>query len=388
MLNFTKEMEKIMSNIKLLILDDDNDYSNNLSTFLTHNYSQIFIVSQLNNNLSDLENCIKQSNADIILTTESYYYRIKKVFNKIIIILSTGMDSLNCSNCPSIFKFTDANKIAAELTAVYANEGHILLNKNSRKGMVVCVYSAAGNIGKTTISLGISSLCAGLGLSVFYLNLERCQSTGLILEDNNEYSFSDIIYYAKCSDGNFNSKVFSMTSFDNNYNIHYFKSPNNSFEMEELTPDNIKTIISCLKESGQYDLIIVDMDSQFNSNAVEAFNISDEILYIINDTEICLHKTKLFLNDLNLFSQGSNTFLAHKIFYVANKVYSRQALLSETSFLNDYNPAGIKILSYLPLIVNNNTISMLIKINGGPEIMNSGLREISLRYMVQGRSTY
>lgn len=377
-----------MSNIKLLILDDDSDYSNNLSTFLSHNYSQVFIVSQLNNNLSDLENCIKQSNADIILTTESYYNRIKNIFNKIIVVLSVGMDNFNYNGCPTIFKYTDANKIAAELTALYADDGHALLNRNSQKGMVVCVYSAAGNIGKTTISLGISSLCAGSGLSVFYLNLERCQSTGLILEDNNEYSFSDVIYYAKCSDGNFNSKVPSMTSFDNNYNIHYFKSPNNSFEMDELTPDNIKTIINCLKESGQYDLIIVDMDSQFNSNAIEVFNISNEILYIINDTEICLHKTKIFLNDLNLFSQGSNTFLAHKMLYVANKVYSRQALLSETSFLNDYNPAGIKILSFLPLIVSSNTISMLIKINGGPEIMNSGLREISIRYMVQGRNTY
>ena len=130
------------------------------------------------------------------------------------------------------------------------------------------------------------------------------------------------------------------------------------------------------------------MDSQFNSNAIEVFNISNEILYIINDTEICLHKTKIFLNDLNLFSQGSNTFLAHKMLYVANKVYSRQALLSETSFLNDYNPAGIKILSFFSLLVSSNTISILIKMNGGPEIMNSGLREISIRYMVQGRNTY
>lgn len=160
-------------------------------------------------------------------------------------------------------------------------------------------------------------------------------------------------------------------------NVHYFKQANNAFEINELLPQDIKIIIETMKECGQYDLIVIDMDSQLNENTLLLFEKADEILYVFTDEEICLHKTEIFINSINMLSNRfvQNTFLAHKILYVANKV-SKQALQSDK--LRFTQP----ILSKIAYEPNLNSIRNLLKPNGGSELINNALKDIARRYII------
>lgn len=365
-----------MALIKLLILDDDDEYSFNLSNYLTHNYSETLLVNYCSNAYK-IEEWIKKIDPDIVLICEIYYNQVCDYFNKNLIILTTGTNSTGLTNVPSIYKYKDANQIAGDIINSFTKAGNIITQTKEKSTKIVAVYSASGNVGKTSVALGISTICSYSGLSVFYLNFEQFQSTDIFFSSNIEYSISDIIYYAKDRDKNLISKITTMSCKDTSTDIHYFKDANNAFEINELFPQDIQFIVDTMKECGQYDLIIIDMDSQLNEKTIKLFEIADEILYVFTDEEICLHKTKLFLNSINMLLSGlvKNTFLAHEFLYVANKV-SKQAPLSEKFRFNK------TILCNIPYDQNYFSLRNIVKLNGGPEIINNAFKEIARRYIL------
>lgn len=365
-----------MALIKLLILDEDEEYSFNLCNYLTHNYSEILLVNYCSNAYK-IEEWIKKIDPDIVLICQKYYNQVHEYFNKNLIILTAGTNSFGLENVFSIYKYRAANQIAGDIINTFTKAGNIITHTKDKNTKTVAVYSASGNVGKTSIALGISTICSYSGLSVFYLNLEQFQSTGNFFYNNFEYSISDIIYYSKERDKNLISKISTMSCKDTASNIHYFKEANNAFEVNELQPEDVMLIVESIKECGQYDLIIIDMDSQLNESSIKLFEIADEVLYIFTDEEICLHKTKLFIDNIKMLSNRleQNTFLAHKFLYVANKV-SKQALQSKKSILEQ------KILCTIPYDANILSLKSIIKSSGGPELLNNALKEIARRYIL------
>ncbi len=369
------ERRKAMALIKLAILDDDDEYSFNLCNYLTHNYSETLLVNYFNNSYK-IEEWIKKIDPDIILVCEKYYNQICNQFKTNLIILTTGANSTYLGDVSLIYKYQDANQIAGQIINFFTKSCDIVKLKNEKTAKVVAVYSASGNTGKTSVAMGISTICSYSGISVFYLNFEQFPSTGVFLSSDVEYSIADIIYYAKEKDKNLISKISTMSCKDITSNIHFFKEANNAFEVNELLPQDIELILDTMKSSGLYDLIVLDMDSQLNENNISIFEIADEILYVFTNEEICLHKTKLFKDSINKLSNSSphNTFLAHKFLYVANKV-SKQTLHSQNSYLKE------KILSAIPLDLNFNSLKNLFNANGGSELIKNALNDIARRYI-------
>ena len=91
-----------MSLIKLIIMDDDDEYSFNLCSFLTHNYSDSLFVNYCSNSCK-IEEWIEKHNPDIILTCEKNYYDIRKKFDKTIILLSRGANPTHLKDIPTIY---------------------------------------------------------------------------------------------------------------------------------------------------------------------------------------------------------------------------------------------------------------------------------------------
>lgn len=365
-----------MALIKILLIDVDDEYSFNLCNFLTHNYSETLLVNYCSNAYS-IEEWIKKVDPDILLTCEKYYYQVQDYFHKSIIILTTGTSSLDLGNVISINKYKNVNKIAGDIINSFIDAGNIIKSSKEKSTKIVSVYSAAGNVGKTSIALGVSSICSRSGLSVFYLNLEQFQSTEIFFSGISEYSLSDVIYYAKERDRNLASKLSTVRCQDPASNLYFFKETNNAYDLCELVSEDMEYIIKSFRESAQYDLVVVDMDSQFNKNSMKMFELADEIIYVFTDEEICLHKTKLFVDNIKILSNSfaENTFLAHKFIYVANKVSNQAPSVPVQHQVN-------KVFSYIPFDLNFTSLKSHFLQSGGPEIINNSLKEIAKRYII------
>lgn len=136
-----------MALIKLLILDDDDEFSFNLCNFLTHNYSETFLVNYYNNSYK-IEEWIKKIDPDIILICEKYYNQVTNHFKKNLIILTTGTNSVGLSDIFSIFKYKDANKIAGDIINFFTKAGNIIKQTKEKATKTIAIYSAAGNVEK------------------------------------------------------------------------------------------------------------------------------------------------------------------------------------------------------------------------------------------------
>ncbi len=365
-----------MALIKLMIVDDDDEYSFNLCNSLTHNFSEILLVSYCSNSYN-IEEWIKKIDPDIVLTCEKYYKVITGHYAKILLILSSGSSSGRVAGIPSIYKYKEVNKIAGDIINSFTNAGNIISQVKEKIARIIPVYSASGGTGKTSIALGIGSICSLAGLKVLYLNLEQFQSTKFFFSSNTDYSMSEIIYYIRVKDNNLMSKLTAMRCQDPSTNLFYYQPANNSLELTELLPGDMELLLGRLKESGQYDIIMVDMDSRFDANTLEVFSNSDEIICLIVDDEICLHKTSIFLESLSKLPNSSSqfTYLPEKIVYVANKV-SDQALPLIKSIISSE-----RILTEIPLVESFN--SKKFGIMGGPDAIYSSLRQIAGRYISQ-----
>ena len=363
-----------MSLIKLIIMDDDDEYSFNLCSFLTHNYSDSLFVNYCSNSCK-IEEWIEKHNPDIILTCEKNYYDIRKKFDKTIILLSRGANPTHLKDIPTIYKYSNINKLAGIIIDNFINSGNIIKSIKEKTAKIVSVYSASGSVGKTTVARILSSTCSLIGLKVFYLNLEQFQFTNLNFSSNNDYSLSDILYYVREKDKNLSTKLIPMRCQDNSSNVFFFMSPNNPFEINDILPEDIEFLLKTLQK--EYDLIVIDLDSHINNTILEVFNISDEILYILENEEICLHKTSIFLEGLSKLPSSSNqyTYLLQKIVYVANKV-SNQGLPLFQKFLPKE-----KILSEIPF--HENLKFHKFSIMGGPEILNDSFKKIAGRYVAK-----
>lgn len=365
-----------MALIKLLILDEDDEYSSNLCKYLTHNYSEKLLVNYCSNAFN-IEEWIKKIDPDILLVCEKFYNYVDGYFQKIKILFSSGKIKSDLKDITQIYKYKDVNKIAGDIINSYINAGNTISATKEKTTKTVAVYSASGNAGKTSVALGVSSLCSLSGLTVFYLNLEQFQTTGFFLSNNNDYSLSDIIYYAKEKDKNLVSKILTMGCKHPASNINYFREPNNAFEINDLFPEDIELILDGIKECGQYDLIVIDMDSRLDENTLKVFDIADDILYIMTEDEICLHKIGIFINNIEKLSGKLNqtSYLSSKFQFIANKVSIQTLHSSQESFLN------LKVLSKIPFDNNLTSISKFFKLNGESERIYSSFKEIAGRYI-------
>lgn len=365
-----------MGLIKLLIIDYDDEYSFNLCNYLTLNYSDIFLVNYCCN-ACNIKAWIDKIEPDIVIIAGEYYSNIIDYFREIIIVLGDGTDGTGLKEVPVVYKYRDANQIAKEIINIYTKAGNFINKTKEKIIKTIAVYSAGGNVGKTAISYGISLICSYSGLSVFYLSLEQFQSTSMLFSNNIDCSISEIIYYSKERDKNLSSKITTMSCKDAATNISYFGPPDNIFEISELLPEDMEFLISAMKSCGQYDLIVIDMDSQLSGNSVRVFEMADEIIYIFNNDEICLHKTDVFIKNMELLSKCSsnNISLINKLVFIENKVI-KQALLSESESFHK------KVLSKIPFQPNLLSLKMLVKKKGGPELLNSALKEIAGRYIL------
>lgn len=368
-----------MALIKLLIMDEDDEYSFNLCKYLTHNYPEKLLVNYCGN-VFNIEEWIKKIDPDILLVCEKFYNYVDGYFQKTKILFSSGKIKSDLKNVTQIYKYKDVNKIAGDIINSYINAGNTISATKDKTTKAIAVYSASGNVGKTSVALGISSLCSLSGLSVFYFNLEQFQTTSFFLSNNNDYSLSDIIYYAKEKDKNLASKITTMGCKHPVYNINYFREPNNVFEINDLFPEDIELILDSLKECKQYDLIVIDMDAVLNENTLKVFDIADEILYIMTENDICLHKIEIFINSIEkLYGKLNQTsYITSKFQFIANKVSIQTLHSSQESSLN------FKILSKIPFDNNLTSMGKFFKLNGESERIYSSFKEIAGRYIQRG----
>lgn len=246
-----------------------------------------------------------QSAEILVVSEELYFGDLQKQNISNIFVLSENIDEGGTEDLRliKIFKYTNTTEIYNQIIATSAI---IQLNKD-KETSVVLFYSAAGGVGKTTLSMVTSYCLAKKFKKVLYINAQRINSFEFYL--NNTSPISSSVYSELI---NADSDVFDKIKFSKrNEGFDYI--PPFAAELSSLNLDfNVyEKIIDSAKATKEYDVIIVDTDTVFDSDKASLITKANKVVIVTTQSRASVNATNMLLNNMNCNDGGKYLFVCN-----------------------------------------------------------------------------
>jgi cellulose biosynthesis protein BcsQ len=296
--------------IQILIAAVDNDYSERLSSVLSQDYADTFIVSVCSSpsSLSELLTAHKYDVAllDAELITENLL--LSNI--SLPLLLSENFASVEQINILKIQKYQRVSGLVSDILERYAKILPASTDVRGKKTTrLTAVYSPGGGTGKTSVALAYAAKLAYGGSQVTYFELETFSSIPLYF-DNSGKSISSIL--AGLNEGNIELLLQSVRQKDHLTGISYFCAPETYADMGVLTAEEIKLLFSALAEIT--DELVADLPNECNEVTQTVLEMANSVLLVTDHTKTSAEKLRQFTTQHNIFAQ-----ISEKTALIANK---------------------------------------------------------------------
>ena len=294
-----------MERITLWLADENEHYLELMKRYIrTSNYKdKLNIVTY-----TDTE-CLKQAlthvhTDTIILISSSFLSMRSELVDLNVIHLSEelGIEQELDLNC--VYKYRPLNLILDQVLNIYYARKNVgpgtpsLASDNDTK--VITVYSASGGSGVTTITQQLAEFYVSLGKKVFYLNIEPIHSM-LSESDKSITRFTQVLYMIK-SGQPLLGKLHQLLQSDHSRHYDMFHPARYSREWLEYEQEDIQLLLQALKQTGRYEIIMIDAGSSLFSTTIGALEYCDEIIWVIPDRIGSLAKVDYVRGELSRLS--------------------------------------------------------------------------------------
>lgn len=308
-----------MSNkIELYICDTDEVYLEKLRIYLITRKNMFNIHTF--SNTEQLKNAVNSTKNRIDILAVSYDIYSEEINTmsaavKVILLDSYANDLSDEYIVVNKFQKTE-DIINTILRTFEKNSGQAVHDDVAEVTKIIGVFSPAGGSGKTLLSLLFAKALKNIGLDVFLLNMERICSIPNVSSES--ASLSNIFLGMK-SKGTDMGIVFNENIIkDENSGISMFAAPESYLEWNEIDKEQRKSVITNLYESKKFDVIIIDFESELNSEKLEMLSLCNHIAVPFTDEEHSRRKVELMKNEFNLHSATMSS-LVGKMKYIKNK---------------------------------------------------------------------
>jgi len=341
--------------MNIVIADSDSSYLDGLANYLIDNHSNRFQVHSFTK--KDFFQAYVEKNPtiiDIILVCpEMYFLGLEKLGIKLLCILSDGKLPMQYEHCEVISKYQLADSLASHLIHMYTQKTNIIImQKGKNKSRVISIYSPLPGSGKTSIAYGLALKAASEGKKVFYLNIEDNATTDLFLDTDGAEDLSHILFYLKAKIKNLSTRMDLVKKEDKTTGIHYFSPPKSNLELDEIIADEYINLITELRTMGNYDFILLDMHSGFNSKIASVLGESDNIVFVVTDEITLKVKTAGIVKDFEILYNREKINIYNKLLIVQNKFKSGNSIIG--SFSIGQNNISLNIPFDENILIQNN----------------------------------
>ncbi|WP_028612166.1 hypothetical protein [Paenibacillus harenae] len=189
----------------------------------------------------------------------------------------------------------------------------------------VTVYSASGGTGKTALALHLVHAASSHGYRTFYLNLERWNSSDVWLGIPNsseaqerEEGLSELLYGLKAQPEQSVEWLLEHRIRHPLLKGDYLAACTNMEDRMTLSGEEAASITEVIARSGQYDLIVIDMDDGLEELHAAVFEQSDQVLWLTGDNRTVLRKQRMALRYGEQKWGERFSKLLHKFVHVKN----------------------------------------------------------------------
>ncbi len=164
----------------------------------------------------------------------------------------------------------------------------------TKESKTICIHSAKGGLGKTTLALNLAGVSSSLGYKTLLLDFDMHNGTldMIINEEINKTVYN-------LSDDLINNRFKKVSDYVYKYNdlIDVLPSPKDPRQGNKINSRYISLIIERVRSS--YDVVLIDTSSEMDEINIETLDNSDLILFIIDNDVFTLKNTRNILNIFN-----------------------------------------------------------------------------------------
>lgn len=117
------------------------------------------------------------------------------------------------------------------------------------------------------------------------MNLEKFGSSDLFFSAEGQFDMSDVIFALKSKKTNLSIKLESCVKQDVT-GVYFYSQTKNSLDMLELQLEEKTRLVSEIKLSGIYDVVIVDTDFGFDIDNLKFLKLAENIVWTGDGSEI------------------------------------------------------------------------------------------------------
>lgn len=220
--------------------------------------------------------------ADLLLIQPEFREEIADVAERDIPIILLVPYAMEASH-PCIVQYQALPKLVQQLNRQFGRVGSEAARRGSLSALVVSIFSTMGGMGKTTLAINIAREAANQGKRVFYFNLESYNVSSLYFreqEAESEENLSRLLYVLQSQPQRAGRQLAASTRHDDVLGVDYFAPAASPEERLSLPPGLASAVLTELISCGQYDLIMVDLDSRLDDVAAELMGASQLLLWL------------------------------------------------------------------------------------------------------------
>ena len=186
------------------------------------------------------------------------------------------------------------------------------------KTQLILFSSPAGGTGTSTLAVAFCKYLAVNHHSVMYLNLEVNGSADNYLSGEGKNDMSDVIFAVKNRKANLGMKLESFVKQDAS-GVYYFSQPKYAMDMMSFTENNISDLLIQLRNSDNYEYIVVDKDFIFSEEIIKTYKNYNKIVWVGDGLLTSNSKTLSAYKALEIMSENIDEDILQNIFMVYNR---------------------------------------------------------------------
>lgn len=246
--------------------------------------------------------------AEIFIVDEEMYLPELRKHNISHLFVLTGEQKQDGStedlSTTRVYKYMSVRELYNELT--YMSEAVLQgYTEDARTTEVIAFYSAIGGCGKTTISLALAGCLANKHKRVLYINTESVQNYAYYLNDasglpgDGYRALREEKTYAK------------IKSFIREEKFSYLPPFMSTLDARNLSFDVYAKLVQEARDSGDYDLIFVDLEAGYDSARLQLLQQADRVIMVVLQDEFAVYKTRYLLQCMDIRDRERYMFICN-----------------------------------------------------------------------------
>ncbi len=211
-------------------------------------------------------------------------------------------------NICSLFKYTSIKEIFSKIVS-QSEEIRAVKKNTSKNAQLIVVSSACGGVGKTEIAMGLAHSLTKQFKRVLYINASRLQTFQSMLDDSNPIAENDVYHNLAHPQ----QDLYTIIKAQLREQVFCYLPP---FKMPLLSlglPVSVfREIAISAQNSGDFDFIIVDLDSSFDEEMAQLFQCANRVVLLTTQTQKAVFS-------LNCLMGAVNNAKSEKYLFVCNR---------------------------------------------------------------------